>query len=92
MAENESSALKALSIESIPLSFEFIDWMLPVLPPLQKLSLAHCSLNQSALVHFFDLLQENSLSNSIQDLDIAFNTLGPDGTSALSNWLINCNP
>ena len=33
-----------------------------------------------------------SLSNSIQDLDIAFNTLGPDGTSALSNWLINCNP
>ena len=71
---------------------EFLDLLLPALPALRTLSLAHCSLNQSALVHFFDMLQENPLSNSLEELDIAFNTLGPDGSSALSNWLVDCNP
>ena len=92
MAGNESCALRAFSLQRIALSFEFIDLALPVLPPLRKLSFAHCSLNQSALVHLFDALHGHSLSDSIEELDISFNTLGPDGSSALSNWLVDCNP
>ena len=92
LEENKNSALRSLVLRHIPLSFEFLDLMLPALPALRKLSLAHCSLNQSALVHFFDMLQEKPLSNSLEELDIAFNTLGPDGSSALSNWLVDCNP
>ena len=92
MAENQNSALRSLALRRVPLSFELLDLLLPALPALRTLSLAHCSLNQSALVHFFDMMQENPLSNSLEELDIAFNTLGPDGSSALSNWLVDCNP
>ena len=59
MAENQNSALRSLALQRVPLSFEFLDLLLPALPALRTLSLAHCSLNQSALVHFFDMLQEN---------------------------------
>ena len=82
-----------LSLNNVTLSFDFIDALLPILPPLLSLSLAHCGMGQNTLVHLFNTLKDTaSLTDSLALLDVSFNTLGPDGTGALAKWLTDCNP
>ena len=75
-------------MSDLPFTNEMIVELLPVIPSVTELSFAHCLMNQSVMVHFFQTLKEcPSLTKRLQSLDIPDNTLGPDGSTALATWM-----
>ena len=91
--KNPDSGLESLTLSDLPFTNEVIVALLPVIPSVTELSFAHCLMNQSVMVHFFQTLKEcPGLTKKLQSLDIADNTLGPDGSAALAAWMNEAVP
>lgn len=93
LKKNENSGLESITFGDIPFTNEVIVALIPALPAVTELSFTHCLMNQSVMVHLFQALKEYpGLSKRLQSLDIADNTLGPDGSTALAAWMNEAVP